>query len=385
MNTQVKESVDLFSPYQLGSLQLKNRLVMPPLTRSRAEAGNVPSRYAATYYSQRAGAGLIIAEATQAEPGGQGYISTPGIHTPEQIEGWRKVTDEVHSKGGVIFLQIWHVGRISHPDFQNGGLPVAPSAIAPRGVQTYTPDGQMKDIPEPRALEISEIKQIVANFRKGAENAKAAGFDGVEVHGANGYLLDQFLESCTNQRTDEYGGGVEDRARLLLEVVDAACEVWGSDRVGVRLSPGGTFNDMCDIHPQETWGYAVTELAKRNLAYLHLIEPVQPVGEHPTPDLSAAYFRSMYPGTIIVAAGYDHQRAEEALASGKADLVAFGQGFIANPDLPERFRTHAPLNKPNPKTFYGGGAEGYIDYPTLDEMAASHPQGKSGQLESTGV
>ncbi|MFD2365341.1 alkene reductase [Pseudoduganella sp. GCM10020061] len=385
MNTNGDTSTDLFEPYKMGPLQLKNRMVMPPLTRSRAEAGNVPSRYAADYYSQRAGAGLIIAEATQAEPHGQGYISTPGIHSPEQIAGWKKVTDAVHAKGGLIFLQIWHVGRISHPDFLDGELPVAPSAIAPRGVQTYTPDGQMKDVPTPRALETHEVSRIVENFQQGARNARQAGFDGVEVHGANGYLLDQFLEDCTNRRNDQYGGPVENRARLLLEVTDAVIEVWGSDRVGVRLSPGGTFNDMCDAHPQETWGYVVRELAKRKLAYLHLIEPVQPVGEHPMPDLSVAFFRPMYPGTIIVAGGYDHEKGKRVLESGNADLVAYGQAFIANPDLPERFRMHAPLNPPNRKTFYGGGPEGYVDYPTLEQVMGSQPQSAGGQMESSGV
>lgn len=385
MNTTASNGADLFEPYQLGPVQLKNRIVMPPLTRSRAEEGNVPSRYAATYYGQRASAGLIIAEATQAEPLGQGYMSTPGIHTMEQIEGWKRVTDEVHANGGVIYLQLWHVGRISHPDFHNGELPVAPSAIAPRGVQTYTPDGKMKDIPTPRALDGSEIPGIVEAFRQGARNALGAGFDGVEVHAANGYLLDQFLEDCTNQRTDQYGGTVENRARLLLEVADAVSEVCGSDRVGVRLSPGGTFNDMCDCHPQATWGYVVQQLATRSLAYLHLIEPHPPVGEHPTPDLSAGFFRPMYPGTMIVAGGYDHQRALEALHSGRADLVAFGQLFIANPDLPERFRSHAPLNPPNRATFYGGSAEGYIDYPTLEQTMISPPQGRGGQLESAGL
>lgn len=385
MNTTASNGASLFEPYRLGTLELKNRIVMPPLTRSRAESGNIPSQHAATYYGQRAGAGLIIAEATQAEPMGQGYISTPGIYSPEQVAGWKKVTDEVHAKGGLIFLQIWHVGRISHPDFHNGAQPVAPSAIAPRGVQTYTPDGKMKDIPEPRALDTSEIPGIVEAFRKGARNALDAGFDGVEVHGANGYLLDQFLQDCTNKRTDQYGGPVENRARLLLEVVDAVVAECGAERVGVRLSPGGTFNDMCDCHPQETWGYVVRELAKRNLAYLHLIEPTVPVGEHPTPDLSAEFFRPMYPGTLIVAGGYDHHRAIEALQSGKADLVAFGQLFIANPDLPERLRNHAPLNPPDRKTFYGGGPQGYIDYPTLEQSLGSSPTGRDGQPESVGL
>lgn len=365
MDTQSAQSIDVFSPYAMGTLQLKNRMVMAPLTRSRAEQGNVPSGMAVTYYSQRASAGLIITEATQASAGGQGYIATPGIHSDAQVAEWKKVTDAVHQKGGLIFLQLWHVGRISHPDFRNGELPVAPSPIAPRGVQTYTAQG-LKDIPVPRALETDEIPDIIEEFRQGAQNAKSAGFDGVEVHGANGYLLDQFLEDGTNQRTDQYGGSLENRARLLFEVIDAATSVWGSERVGVRLSPGGTFNDMCDCHPQETFGYVVRGLSKRNLAYLHLIEPAQQQGEHPMPDLSARFFRPLYSGTLIVAGGYTLDRANAVLQAGQADLVAFGQLFLANPDLVERFKRKAALNTPNPQTFYGGGAEGYIDYPALD-------------------
>lgn len=353
----------------MGPLRLKNRAVMAPLTRSRAEAGNLPSSMAATYYSQRAGAGLIITEATQAGAGGQGYIATPGIHTEAQVHAWKKVTDAVHQKGGSIFVQLWHVGRISHPDFRGGELPVAPSAIAPRGVQTYTAQG-LKDIPAPRALRTDEIPALIEEFRQGAKNAKAAGFDGVEVHGANGYLLDQFLEDGTNERKDQYGGSVENRARLLLEVIAAVTEVWGSDRVGVRLSPGGTFNDMCDCHPQETFGYVVRQLARLNLAYLHLIEPSPAQGEHPMPDLSARFFRPLYPGTLIVAGGYTLERANAALQSGLADLVAFGQLYLANPDLVERFRRGAPLNAPDTKTFYGGGAQGYTDYPALEAAEA---------------
>ena len=360
--------IDVFAPYTMGNLQLRNRMVMAPLTRSRAGDGNVPSALAATYYSQRASAALIITEATQASPGGQGYIATPGIHSPEQVRAWKQVTDAVHARGGLIFMQLWHVGRISHPDFLNGQMPVAPSAIAPRGVQTYTAEG-LKDIPTPRELRTDEIPGIVEAFRQGAQNAKAAGFDGVEVHGANGYLLDQFLEDCTNKRTDQYGGSVENRARLLFEVIAAASGVWGADRVGVRLSPGGTFNDMCDCHPQETFGYVVRRLAGMGMAYLHLIESTPPQGEHPVPDLSATFFRPMYPGTLIVAGGYDLQKANAVLGAGTADLVAFGKMFIANPDLVERFARDAPLNTPNPQTFYGGGAEGYTDYPTLDQVA----------------
>ncbi|MFL6673845.1 MAG: alkene reductase [Massilia sp.] len=371
--TDPAQQIDLFSPYQLGPLRLKNRIVMPPLTRSRAEQGNVPSNMAPEYYSQRAGAGLIITEATQTAPGGQGYIATPGIHSDEQVAGWKKVTDAVHAQGGLIFMQLWHVGRISHPDFLNGELPVAPSAIAPRGVQTYTAGG-LQDIPTPRALETSEIPAIVEQFRQGAQNAKTAGFDGVEVHGANGYLLDQFLEDGTNQRTDQYGGSVENRARLLFEVIDAVAGVWGSELVGVRLSPGGSFNDMFDCHPERTFGHVVKQLATRNLAYLHLIEPAQTQGEHPNPDLTAHFFRPLYPGTIIVAGGYTFERANAVLKTGDADLVGFGQLFIANPDLPERFRQNASLNMPDKQTFYGGGPEGYIDYPTLGQGPLSGVQ-----------
>ena len=361
--------VDVFAPWALGPLQLKNRMVMAPLTRSRAGQGNVPSAMAANYYSQRAGAGLIITEATQATADGQGYIDTPGVYSESQVAEWKKVTDAVHEKDGLIFCQLWHVGRISHPDFRGGEVPVAPSAIAPRGVQSYTANG-FQDIPTPRALETSEIADIVAGFHQAAKNAQAAGFDGVEVHGANGYLLDQFLEDSTNQRTDEYGGSVENRTRLLFDVVDVVTAVWGSVRVGVRLSPGGSFNDMGDSQPQETFGYVVRRLAELNLAYLHLIEQPQLEGESATPDLAAPFFRGLYPGTIIVAGGYTLERANAVLMSGAANLVAFGKLFIANPDLVERFRENAPLNTPNAETFYGGGAEGYIDYPTL----------KSGQI-----
>lgn len=365
MNTKNVHSIDVFSPYKLGALHLKNRMVMAPLTRSRAEQGNLPSNMAATYYSQRAGAGLIITEATQAGAGGQGYIATPGIYSDAQVDGWKKVTDAVHSAGGLIFMQLWHVGRISHPDFREGQLPVAPSAIAPRGVQTFTAEG-LKDIPTPRALKTGEIAAIIEEFRQGAKNAKRAGFDGIEVHGANGYLLDQFLEDGTNQRTDRYGGSVENRSRLLLEVIAAVTDVWGSDRVGVRLSPGGTFNDMCDCHPQETFAQVVRSLAKLGLAYLHLIEPSQQQGERAMPDLSGKFFRPLYPGTLMVAGGYTLERANAVLEAGQADLVTFGRPFLANPDLVERFKRGAELNTPNMQTFYGGGAEGYIDYPALD-------------------
>lgn len=370
MSSSTVTPIDVLSPYTLGPLSLRNRMVMAPLTRSRAQDDNVPSGMAVTYYSQRASAGLIITEATQVSAGGQGYVSTPGLHSDAQINAWKAITDAVHQKGGLIFVQLWHVGRISHPVFRNGELPVAPSAIAPRGVQTYTEQG-FQDIPTPRALDITEIPGIVAEFRQAAINAKAAGFDGIEIHGANGYLLDQFLESGTNGRTDAYGGSVENRARLLFEVISAVTEVWNSNRVGVRLSPGGTFNDMCDSNPQQTFGYVVKRLATLNLAYLHLVEPSPQQGEHPTPDLSASYFRPLYPGTLIVAGGYTKDKADTVLGQGLADLVAFGQLFIANPDLVERFQRNGPFNPPDHSSFYGGTDKGYIDYPTLEESAAT--------------
>ncbi|MHB1756145.1 MAG: alkene reductase [Leptospirillum sp.] len=360
-----QNTVDLFSPYQLGTTTLPNRMVMAPMTRSRAGEGNTPTPLMATYYEQRATAGLIITEATQISPGGQGYIQTPGIHSPEQIAGWKKVTEAVHQKGGVIYLQLWHVGRISHPDFLQGNLPVAPSAIAPRGMTTYTPTGP-KEIPTPRALEIHEIAQIVEQYKIAAKNAKEAGFDGVEIHGANGYLIDQFLEDSTNQRTDLYGGSVENRARFLFEVIEAATSVWGSQHIGLRLSPGGTFNDMHDSNPQKTFGYVLQKLSKLNLAYVHLIEPAIPEGEHPTPDLSARFFRPLYSGTLIVAGDYSREKGNIVLKNGFADLVAFGRPFLANPDLVERFKKGERLNPIDTTTFYGGGVKGYTDYPSMD-------------------
>lgn len=363
--------VDLFSPYELGPITLKNRMVMAPLTRNRAQPNNVPGASAARYYSERAGAGLIVTEATQISAGAQGYVFTPGIHSDEQIEGWKKVTAAVHEKGGRIFLQLWHVGRISHPDFNNGALPVAPSAIAPRNMTAHTFSGP-KAIPAPRPLELDEIPQIVEDFRQAAENAKAAGFDGVEVHGANGYLLDQFLEDSTNQRNDAYGGSVANRARLLLEVTEAVTGVWGIERVGVRLSPGGTFNDMGDSNPKETFSYAIRALSGMHLAYLHLIEPRAGHGQDTS--LNATLFRPLFSGTLIAANDYTLERAQKTLAEGSADLIAFGRLFLANPDLVQRFRLGAPLNAPNPETFYSQGDAGYIDYPPLPQHYADSTQ-----------
>ena len=361
-------SAPLLTPFKLGSYTLQNRIVLAPLTRNRTVADNVPNALMALYYEQRATAGLLISEATQVSPQGLGYPNTPGIHSPEQIEGWKLITNAVHAKGGKIFLQLWHVGRISHPDLQpNGELPVAPSAIAPEGeVATYT---GMKPYVTPRALELAEIPEIIEQYRLGAKNALEAGFDGVEVHSANGYLLDQFLQDNTNHRTDIYGGSLENRARLLMEVMEAVVDVWGSDRVGVRLSPSGTFGSMYDSNRAATFGYVVKELNRFNLAYLHLVAPrVEGFGSaEDQPDLGADFFRPIFNGTIITAGGYSFETGNAAIASGHADLVAFGRLYIANPDLPERFATNAPLNTPDRTTFYGGDAKGYTDYPTLQD------------------
>ncbi|PZU99948.1 MAG: alkene reductase [Pseudanabaena sp.] len=359
-------SVSLLSPIKLGRYTLPNRIVMAPLTRNRAATGYVPHALNALHYGQRASAGLLITEASQVCPEGMGYPNTPGIYSAEQVAGWKLVTEAVHAKGGKIFLQLWHVGRISHPDLQpNGQLPVAPSAIAPEGeASTYT---GMKPFVTPRALELSEIPQIIEQYRLGAKNALEAGFDGVEIHSANGYLLDQFLQDNTNHRDDIYGGSVENRARLLLEVTEAVVEVWGGDRVGVRLSPSGTFNSMYDSNRAVTFGHAVKELNRFDLAYLHLVAPrVEGFGTaEGQAELGADFFRPIYNGTIITAGGYNFETGNAAIASGNADLVAFGRLYIANPDLVERFAANAPLNKPDRNTFYGGDKKGYTDYPTM--------------------
>ncbi len=354
--------INLLSPYKLSNIELPNRIVMAPLTRNRAGVGNVPGPLNATYYAQRASAGLIIAEATQVSPQGLGYPATPGIHSPEQVAGWKLVTDAVHQEGGRIFLQLWHVGRISHPDLQpDGALPVAPSAIAPRG-EAATYEG-MKPFVTPRALETSEIPGIVEQYRQGAKNALEAGFDGVEIHGANGYLLDQFLRDGTNQRTDEYGGSIENRARLLLEVTEAVVGVWGTQRVGVRLSPSGTFNDTHDSNPLETFGYATEALNRFGLAYLHIVEVTEADLRHGGTEVPTSYLRDRFTGTLMVNAGYDRDRGNAVIAKKEADLVSFGTLFLANPDLPRRFALKAPLNQPDATTFYGGTEKGYTDYP----------------------
>jgi N-ethylmaleimide reductase len=368
--------IDIFSPFQLGALALPNRIVMAPMTRNRAGPGNAPTALNATYYAQRAGAGLIVSEASQVSPQGIGYPGTPGIHGEEQIAGWKQVTEAVHAAGGRIFLQLWHVGRISHPSLQPGGaLPVAPSAIAPAG-QAWTLDG-MKPYVAPRALSTAEIPDIIEQFRAGAANAKAAGFDGVEVHAAHGYLLDQFLRDSTNRRNDAYGGSAEMRARLLVEVMEAVAGEWGAGRVGVHLSPTNAgFNDISDSDPAATFTTAVRALDRLGLLYLHLVEPGpnDAASSPPSPasakpmgggQLDAAFFRPLWRSVLIANKGYDVARANAVLKIGAADLVSFATPFIANPDLAERFRRGAALNAAERKTFYGGGAAGYTDYPRL--------------------
>ncbi|MEO0377717.1 MAG: alkene reductase [Cyanobacteria bacterium P01_A01_bin.17] len=352
---------DLFTPIDLGPLTLPSRIVMAPLTRMRAGEGNAPTPMNATYYAQRASAGLIITEATQVSRQGRGYANSPGIHSPEQMAGWKLVTKAVHAAGGQIFLQLWHAGRTSHPDLQeNGALPVAPSAIAAEG-HAYTPNGR-PDLVTPRALKTEEIPGIVEQFRQGAANALAVGFDGVEVHGANGYLIDEFLEDGSNKRSDRYGGSVANRARFLLEVMEAVIQVWGKHRVGVRLSPSGQNYSMSDSDRATTFEYAVDALNTFDLAYFHLMEP-NPQGEHT--DLDAALFRPIFKGTLMANGGYDRQRGDAVLANDSADLVSFGRTFLANPDLPERLALNASLNDPDSSTFYGGGEKGYTDYPSL--------------------
>ena len=355
---------DLFTSLQMGPYTLANRIVMAPLTRNRAGAGNVPQPMSVEYYRQRASAGLIITEGSQISPAAVGYPATPGIHSPEQIAGWNPVTDAVHGRGGRIFLQLWHCGRVSHPSLlDTGTLPVAPSAIKPEG-QAFTYRG-LQPFVTPRALETSEIPGIVEEYRKAAQNALEAGFDGVEIHSANGYLLDQFLRDGSNQRSDAYGGSLENRCRLLLEVTQAVADVWGANRVGVRLSPVNPFNDMHDSNPQQTFDFVATALSPFGLAYLHGMEGTIGESKHAPQEFDFTPFRRCFKGTYIANGGYDMALAKEALATGYSDLVAFGVPFIANPDLPERFAKNTPLNTPDPNTFYGGDEKGYTDYPFL--------------------
>ena len=351
----------LFDPLRLGDLVLKNRILMAPLTRTRAGESRVPNALMVEYYRQRASAGLILTEATSVSPQGVGYPGTPGIWSDEQVEGWKAVTKAVHDAGGRIFLQLWHVGRISDPVFHDGALPVAPSAVAAGGhVSLQRPE---RGYVVPRALALDELPGVVESFRLGAQNAKNAGFDGVEIHGANGYLLDQFLQDGSNKRTDAYGGPIENRARLMLEVTDAVVSVWGKDRVGVHLAPRADAHTMGDSDLEATFTYAARELGKRGIAFIASREKLG--GDSLGPKLKAAFG-----GTYIANEGFDGETAQAALDAGWADAVLFGKTFIANPDLPERLRTGAALKPPDFSTFYGTDGKGYVDYPALEPAEA---------------
>jgi 2,4-dienoyl-CoA reductase-like NADH-dependent reductase (Old Yellow Enzyme family) len=346
----------LLDPLIAGDLSLPSRVVMSPLTRARAGAERIPNALMAQYYVQRASAGLIISEATAVTPMGVGYADTPGIWSQAQLDGWKLVTNGVHEAGGRILLQLWHVGRVSDPSFLGGALPVAPSAIAPEGmVRLVRPQ---RPYVTPRALEFAELPGIVEAYRKGAENALVAGFDGVEIHGANGYLLDQFLQDGSNHRNDRYGGTIENRARLMLEVTDAAISIWGAGRVGMHLAPRGDAQSMKDSNPAATFGYVAAELGRRKIAFICVRESLGP--DRIGPQLKAAFG-----GVYIANEKFTRETAEELLAKGEADAVAFGTPFIANPDLPRRFALNAPLNQPRPDTFYTPGPLGYVDYPSL--------------------
>ena len=347
----------LFDPLRAGAFMLKNRVVLAPLTRCRSSAGRVPNDLMREYYVQRASAGLVLSEATSVSAMGVGYPDTPGIWSEEQVAGWKRITEAVHAAGATMLLQLWHVGRVSHPDYLGGALPVAPSALAPKGhVSLLRP---MRDYVVPRTLELSEIPGIIAEYRRGAENAKRAGFDGVEVHGANGYLLDQFLQDSTNLRTDSYGGPIENRARLMLEVVDACIDVWGADRVGLHLAPRGDAMSLGDSNPLATFGYVAEKMRQRKIAFLC-------TREHEGADSIGPQLKKIFGGVLIANEKFTKETAEAAINSGRADAVAFGQLFIANPDLPERFKLNAPLNTPDPSTFYAQGPKGYTDYPFLE-------------------
>jgi N-ethylmaleimide reductase len=359
-------TTDLFSPITMGDVELKNRIIMAPLTRNRAAEGNVTTPLHVEYYRQRATAGLIITEATQVSPQGVGYPATPGIHSAEQVTTWRRVTDAVHAEGGKIFCQLWFCGRISHPSMLNGELPVAPSAITPQG-EAVTYDGPQAFV-TPRALEESEIADIVGQFQQAAQHAKDAGFDGVEVHAANGYLIDQFLRDGSNQRTDRYGGSLENRTRFLHEVLQAVFRVWEPGRVGVRLSPENSFNSISDSDPIATFEYVVEQLSSLGLSYLHVLE-----GDMASDNRVVDYHRlkDIFAGPYMANNGYTHASALATVAAGTADMVAFGVLYIANPDLVARLMDDAPLNTPDPQSFYGGDSRGYTDYPTLHAEAVS--------------
>jgi 2,4-dienoyl-CoA reductase-like NADH-dependent reductase (Old Yellow Enzyme family) len=348
---------NLLDPIQVGDLQLPNRVFMAPLTRLRGTADHIPTAMMIEYYTQRASAGLIISEGTPVDPMGVGYANVPGIWSQQQVEAWKPVTAAVHNAGGHIFAQIWHVGRISDPGFLDGQLPVAPSAIAASGtVSLLRPQ---RPFVTPRALETREVKDVVEAFRRGAQNAQAAGFDGVELHGANGYLLDQFLQDGANHRTDEYGGPIENRARLMLEAADAAISVFGPARVGMHLAPRGDTHGISDSNLAATFSYVAGELGRRKIAFIA-------AREHVGPDSLGPHLKQLFGGIFVANEAIDQKTGQQLIDEGKADAVAFGKLFIANPDLPLRFAKHAPLNRPEPNTFYASGPHGYIDYPALE-------------------
>jgi N-ethylmaleimide reductase len=360
----MNQTPDLLTPITVGAIELKNRFVMAPLTRNRADGDMVPTDMMVEYYRQRASAGLIITEATLVSAEGAGYPAIPGIFNDAQIEGWKKVTDAVHQAGGKIVMQIWHCGRVGHTSLLNGQLPMAPSAIKPAG-EVFTGTG-MQPYETPREMTLNDIARVKEQFREAAHNALSAGFDGVEIHGANGYLLDQFLRDGSNHRNDIYGGSLENRARLLLEVVDDVSKIWGADRVGVRLSPLQPFNDMHDSNPEQTFRYAVEKLDKFGLAYLHITEMGTDSPETAGPVFPIHSLRDLWHSTYMTNFDYSLERANEVIANGEFDLISFGKLFIANPDLPVRFDKNATLNDPDPDTFYGGDERGYIDYPFLE-------------------
>lgn len=366
MNDTTQQALTLLSPIQLGALNLKNRIVMAPLTRNRAGEGLAPTEMNVEYYRQRASAGLIISEGSQIAHEAAGYPFTPGIYTQQQVDGWKKVTDAVHEKGGKIVLQLWHCGRVSHSSLlPNGMLPQAPSAIKPAG-EVYTYEG-MQPYETPQALSLDEIEGVIEMYKKAAQNSLDAGFDGVEVHGANGYLLDQFLRDGSNHRDDIYGGSIENRSRLLLEVVEAVCTIWGADRVGVRLSPLQPFNDLKDSDPEATFSYTVKALNKFGLAYLHVTEMGAEAPGVAGPAFDLKTLRPLWNGHYMTNSEYDFEKGNAAIQNNETDLVSFGKLLISNPDLVERFAVNAPLNDFDASTFYGGDEHGYIDYPFMNQ------------------
>jgi len=361
------KKMKLFEPIEIGPVKLKNRIVMAPMTRNRApNEYEAPTEIHAEYYSQRSSAGLILSEGSPVSPGARGYIATAGIYNDEQEKGWKRVNEAVHEKGGHMQVQLWHVGRVSHPYFHDGKKPPAPSAVKAEAM-SFTPDG-FKPTPEPRAMTLVEIKHTIDDFRKAAARAKSAGFDGAQIHGANGYLIEQFLHSSANRRTDEYGGSIENRTRFLFEVIDAVAGEIGEERTSLRLSPSNLFNTNNDPDSKELYEYVIQKLNGYNLSYLELVEAIGDLSEHPhlVPNVTE-HFRPIYNGILMTNGGYSREEAIEIVENGTADMVSFARLFLANPDLPERFEANAELNEPDSGTFYGGGAEGYTDYPFLKD------------------